>query len=240
MKDLLDSNKVAGAIIIAGVLIAFAILVSDKEMGVEKEVVSQDITQEQSTIDLSIIAPITNESHVRGSSDPLITIYEYSDFECPYCKQFHDILDRIVAEYGGEVRWVYRHYPIENLHTKAMTEAIASECASEMAGPEGFWFFADRFFELSPSNDRTDLGAVFPQIAEELGINVTDFLTCIEEERYRDKVERDLQEALDTGGRGTPWSIIVSHDRSIIIPVEGMYPYEFLAPSIEELLETLR
>src|SRR3990172_9010082 len=98
--------------------------------------------------------------HIRGDPAAPVTLVEYSDFECPFCKRFHGTVKKLVDESGGRVRWVFRHFPLDDLHpVKARKEAVASECAAELGGNDAFWKFADRFFELTPSNNRTDIDA---------------------------------------------------------------------------------
>ena len=101
---------------------------------------------------LENVAPITAKDHIRGSADAEVIIVEYSDTECPFCKRFHETMKQIMAEYSpsGKVAWVYRHFPLDSLHQKARTEAVALECASELGGNDAFWRYADRLFEITP------------------------------------------------------------------------------------------
>ncbi len=80
-----------------------------------------------------------DRDHIRGNPDAPVTLVEYSDFECPFCKRFHPTVKRIVDEYGGRVRWVYRHFPLDEIHpVKARREAAAAECAAELGGNDAF------------------------------------------------------------------------------------------------------
>lgn len=92
--------------------------------------------------------------HIRGSRDAPVTLLEYSDLECPFCKQFHTTLQRATQEYDGKVRWVYRHFPLDALHSKARKEAEAAECA---AAQGKFWEFLDRLFAVAPSNNGLEI-----------------------------------------------------------------------------------
>ncbi|MGB6882161.1 MAG: thioredoxin domain-containing protein, partial [Microgenomates group bacterium] len=98
------------------------------------------------------IPEITEKDYIRGSKDARVFLIEYSDFECPFCKDFHETAQQIVDEYDGQVGWVYRHFPLDVLHAKARTEAIAAECAAELGGNDGFWAFIDKIYEITPSN----------------------------------------------------------------------------------------
>jgi protein-disulfide isomerase len=152
-------------------------------------------------------------------------LIEYSDFECPFCKRFHPTVKRLVDESKGQVKWVYRHFPLDQLHpVKARKEAVASECAAELGGNDAFWKFADRFFELTPSNNRTDIDAVLPRIAGEIGLDKARFASCLASGRHDRRVEEDRRNAVATGGRGTPWSIIVSKSGKTY-PLSGAQPH---------------
>ena len=130
-----------------------------------------------------------------------------------------------MEESKGQVKWVYRHFPIDQLHpVKARKEAAASECAAELGGNDAFWKFADRFYELTPSNNRTDLDTVLPQIAREIGLDEAKFASCLASGRHDRRIEEDRQNAIATGGRGTPWSIIVSKSGKTY-PLSGAQPY---------------
>ncbi len=162
--------------------------------------------------------------HIRGDPAAPATLVEYSDFECPFCKRFHPTAKRLVDESNGQLKWVYRHFPLDELHSKARKEAVASECAAEIGGNGAFWKFADRFYELTPSNDRTDLGTVLPQIAGEIGLDKARFAECLSSGKYDRRIAEDIENATATGGRGTPWSIIVTKSGKTY-PLSGAQPY---------------
>ncbi len=87
----------------------------------------------------------TKEDHVLGNPQASVTIIEYSDFECPYCKQFHPVLKRIVTESNGDVRWIYRNYP---LHQHSFEKLVAAECVAKLKGPDAYWKYSDLLFGL--------------------------------------------------------------------------------------------
>lgn len=183
------------------------------------------------------IRPVAKaRDHIRGNLEAPVTLIEYSDFECPFCKRFHVTVKKLVEESAGQVKWVYRHFPLEELHPgKARREALASECAAELGGNEAFWKFADRFYELTPSNNRTDLDTVLPRIAREIGLDEAKFASCLASGRYDRRVQEDFENAAATGGRGTPWSIIVSK-RGKTYALSGAQPYA----AVKELVERAR
>jgi protein-disulfide isomerase len=159
------------------------------------------------------VPPVGKSDHIYGSPNAPVTLIEYSDFECPFCKRFHGTVKNLVDESRGQVKWVYRHFPIEQLHpVKARKEAVASECAGELGGNDAFWKFADRFFELTPSNNQTDIDTVLPQIAREIGLDKKQFASCLVSGRHDKRIDEDIRNATASGANGTPWSVIVSKD----------------------------
>lgn len=97
--------------------------------------------------DLADKIQVASEDHVRGNASAPVTIVEFSDLQCPYCAAFHPTLQRILQEYGDKVSWVYRHYPIDSIHSKARPGAEAAECVWEQKGDDGFWKFVDGVFK---------------------------------------------------------------------------------------------
>lgn len=172
------------------------------------------------------VRPVAKDrDHIRGNPDAPVTLIEYSDFECPFCKRFHLTAKQVMDEFKGKVRWVYRHFPLDELHpVKARREAVASECAAEIGGNDAFWKFADRFYELTPSNNRTDIDKLVPQIAREIGLDKAKFASCLASGRHDRRVQEDVESATASGGRGTPWSIVVSKSGKTY-PLSGAQPY---------------
>ena len=221
------------AIVIAGALIAGAIyFVGARGDGVATA--PQPKETADNTVELDNMSPITSADHIRGNQDALVTIVEYSDMECPFCARFHSTMQQVVDEYGknGQVSWIYRHFPLDSIHSKARTEAVATECAAELGGNDAFWKYLDRFLELTPSNNQTDINTVLPQIAREIGIDEARFTACVESDKYEKRVEDDYQNAIATGGNGTPWSIIVTKSGKKY-PLSGAQPYA----SVKQLIE---
>jgi protein-disulfide isomerase len=162
---------------------------------------------------LDQMAAIATGDHIRGNPDAPVKIVEYSDPECPFCKRFHDTMKQIMAAYGqsGQVAWVYRHFPIAQLHPKAANEAAAMECANELGGNDKFWAYADRLYEITPSNDGLD-PIELNNIAQYVGLDAEKFSACLASGKYAQHIASDGQNAVDTGGRGTPWSIVVAQN----------------------------
>lgn len=183
------------------------------------------------------VNPVTEADHIKGDIDAPIKIVEYSDFECPFCQRFHNTMNQIMDTYGasGEVAWVFRQFPVEQLHSKAPTVALASECAAELGGDEAFWQFADRYFEVSPSNNQTDIETVIPQLVNEIGLDETAFQSCMDSGELMAEVQADFDNAAATGGRGTPWSILIAPNGETF-PINGAQP----PSAVEQLIDVAR
>jgi len=221
------------AIVIAGALIAGAVYMGTSRGEIQNNPKSQVVEQQQSG-DLEQMSAITSADHIRGNPNAPVKIVEYSDMECPFCKRFHSTMQQVMDEYGkgGQVAWVYRHFPLDSIHSKARPEAIAAECANELGGNDAFWKFTDRFFEITPSNNQTDIETVIPQIVREIGLNETQFASCFERGKYDERIQSDLDNAIATGGNGTPWSIVVTASGKKY-PLSGAQPYEAVKQLIE-------
>ncbi len=201
------------AIVIAGALIGGAVLIANNGGGTttEEKPAAQQI-KPQTTSDVTI-APISGDDWILGSPEAPITIVEYSDTECPFCKNFHTTMQSVIDSYGknGEVSWVYRHFPLTQLHPRAPKEGEALECAGELGGNKGFWDYTNRLYEITPANNGLD-PARLPEIAGDVGLDKDAFATCLSSSKYADTVQSEYDDATRGGGRGTPFSVFVSKD----------------------------
>lgn len=102
--------------------------------------------------------PVTEKDRIAGNPQADLTIVEYSDPECPFCKRFHETMMQAMDEYGkqGKVAWVYRHFPLDAIHSKARHEAEAIECAGELGGNDKFWEYVNTLYKITPSNNQLD------------------------------------------------------------------------------------
>ncbi len=223
------------AIVIAGALIAGAVYFGMNGVGTTG--VPQQQGAEQRTGDLEAMKPVTSDDHIRGDANAPVKIVEYSDTECPFCKRFHPTLLQVMDEYEkrGKVAWVYRHFPLDQLHPKARKEAEATECAAELGGNDKFWAYLDRLMEVTPGNNGLD-PAELPKIAQYVGLDTAKFSECLSTGKYAQKIEEHVQNAVATGGNGTPWSIVVTKSGKKY-PLSGAQPYEAVKQLIDLALK---
>jgi len=184
------------------------------------------LTEEQA----AAIIPVSDNDRVRGSSSTGVYIVEYSDLECPFCQTFHPTAQQAIDEYDGQVAWVYRHFPLDQLHPNARSAAEASECAAEIGGNNGFWSFVDAAFE-----NQTALSNL-STIATAAGLNASAITSCVEAGTHKDGVESQYQGGIAAGITGTPGIFVVnSNGEAWFLP--GAYPIEDLRNFIDEALQ---
>lgn len=226
------------AIIIAGIFIAGAVIYGGGKTANNNivNVPQQRAVEQQQTGDLEKMISISSSDHIRGNQDAPVKIVEYSDTECPFCKKFHATMQQVMDEYGksGKVAWVYRHFPLDQLHSKARKESEATECAAELGGNDKFWAYLDRLMEITPANNGLD-PAELPKIAQYVGLDTAKFNECLSSGRYAQKIEEHVQNAQVTGGNGTPWSIVVGENGKKYA-LSGAQPYASVKTLIEQAL----
>lgn len=125
-------------------------------------------------------------SPVKGAANPYVTIVEFSDFECPFCRQVQRVLAQLIESYGKHVRLVFKHMPLEG-HRNSLPAARAAYCAAKQ---DRFWHFHDALFASTNLS-----GEVFEQIASDLGLGMPKFKACLESEQSRAAVAKDLETA---------------------------------------------
>lgn len=218
------------AILIAGVMVSLSVLTVGGVDIIKQGLPAQ--AEDKDTVVVEEGPQLAKDDYIRGNPDAPITIVEFSDLECPFCKRFHPTVQQALAEYGDQVKWVYRHFPLDAIHSKADTEAEAAECAGELGGSEKFWAYIDRVYEITPSNNGLDLN-LLPQIAKDLGLDQKAFESCLASGKYAEKVESQYQEGIRFGVNGTPGSFVNA------VPVRGALPYENLKAIIDAELQKL-
>lgn len=222
------------AIVVAGILIAGAVLLNNSTPA---KIGGVSDTKSPDSVSVPL-APVTADDYVLGNPDAKIVIIEFSDYECPFCKVFHETMQRIMSEYGktGKVAWVYRQFPLDQLHQKARTESIAALCAGKLGGSTTFWKYTDTIFARTTSNDGLDL-SLLPTFASQIGLNVSAFNTCMQSKEIAEKVENEFQQGVSAGARGTPYSIMLTKDGKQY-PINGAQPYETVKAMIETILKS--
>lgn len=166
---------------------------------------------------------IDKNSHTLGNTKAKVQLVVYSDFECPFCSKHHDTIKQIANEYGDKVFIVFRNFPL-SFHQYAGPAAEAAECASEQGK---FWEYTDSLF----ANQADFADEPWVDLAVGLGLDTDKFQTCIDSDKFKNRVSADLNEGFDNGVEGTPATFINSE------LVSGALPFENFKQIIDSILE---
>ena len=177
---------------------------------------------------------------IYGKPDAVISIIEYSDFECPYCKQFSSVPIEVVNQMPGEVNVVWRDFPLQFHEPMASKEAAAAICVGQQKGNDAFWKFNEGIFKntltngqgLPKSNNIDPLQA----LANEQGIDIEQYKTCISSESVQKRINADIEDGRNAGISGTPGVILVNHKTGGFNVLAGAVPVESLKDAVEKLL----
>ena len=177
---------------------------------------------------------------IYGKPDAVISIIEYSDFECPFCKQFGDIPIHVVDSMPDQVNLVWRNFPLPFHDPMASKEAVAAVCAAQQGGNDAFWKYADGIFKNTRSNGQgmPSSGSVDPllSMAKEQGMNMEKFESCLQSEIVKNQVIADLNDGANAGISGTPGVILINHKTGSFNVLAGAVPEEVLKQEVKNLL----
>ncbi len=141
--------------------------------------------------------PVNNSDHMQGSMDAPLILLEYGDYQCPYCGQAYPIVKQIQSDFGDQLAFVFRNFPLSQMHAHAFHAAEAAEIAAD----EGkFWEMHDIMFENQDQLD--DLGLA--KMADRIGLDPKQFLVNLESNSKKDKVQSDFMSGVESGVNGTP------------------------------------
>jgi protein-disulfide isomerase len=138
-----------------------------------------------------------NPKRARGNANAAVSIVEFSDYHCPFCKRAESVVQEVMAKYDGRVRLVYRDFPLDNLHPRARAAAEAASCAGDQGK---FWEYHDLLLAHAPKASDDDLKG----FATTLVLDMEKFNGCIFQNTHRDAVQRDIDEGTKLGISGTP------------------------------------
>jgi protein-disulfide isomerase len=170
---------------------------------------------------------VTEADHVLGSPDGLVTLIEYGDFQCPHCGAAYPLLKRVQERLGDRLRFVFRHFPLAEIHPNAEHAAEAAESVSAQAGPGAFWAMHDLLFE----NQRNLLDRMLLVYAEKAGADPAVVSSDLETGRYRDVVRESFLGGARSGVNGTPTLFIDG------IRYDGPREEEILVSALELVAE---
>jgi protein-disulfide isomerase len=143
----------------------------------------------------------------QGTKGAPIILIEFSDYECPFCQQANSVIDNILHDYSGKILFIYKDFPLEDLHPHALKAAEAANCASEQ---NQYWQMHNLLFSTQDKLTIVDL----KQDAVQLGLNVAQFNTCLDNEKYADAIRKSISDGLLAGVNATP-TFFVNGDRVV-------------------------
>jgi protein-disulfide isomerase len=165
--------------------------------------------------------PVTPEDHIQGPEAAAVTLVEFGDYECPHCGRAYSIIKRIQKHFGNRLRFVFRNFPLSELHLHAESAAETAE----FAGAHGkFWEMHDLLFE---NQDRLS-EALYLGLAEELSLGPEALRQALEEAKYKARVRADFSSGVRSGVNGTP-TFFINGKRH-----DGPFDYEILVMAQEK------
>jgi protein-disulfide isomerase len=187
---------------------------------------------------LAKMPELTETDHIRGSLDAPVILVEYSDYECPFCNRFHPTMQRVLEEYGNQVAWVYRHFPLSSIHPLAQISAEAGECVASLAGNDVFWQYTDRLFEEAGAATNAGLALSKDKLVEyagELGVSTSAVQNCLDSGEMTELVNAHATGGRSAGISGTPGTILVTQEGDFEL-ISGALPFEQVQSIIEQYL----
>lgn len=225
------------AIVLSGVLIAGAIIFTDKSHATPVAAIQGNTADQQAPVAQKVpdsVLAIKSDDHVIGNPNANVIIIEYSDPQCPFCQRFHETMASIMATYSGEngVAWVYRHFPLDSIHPYARKGAEALECASAQGGNAAFSKFEDEIFSPSTTSIAPD---ALPGLAKTAGLDVAKFTSCLSSGIYAARVDRDYKEGASIGVQGTPYSVAWNKQTKMQQAINGAQSFATVSAVVESL-----
>jgi len=255
-KELEKKTKINTTNIMVGVLVAAAFLIGSlytKVQYLEKNGGSSAKTATQTApLAATPQAPLPESNNpvkvsvdddpVQGDKKAKITMIDFTDYECPFCKRyFDDTFSQIKKEYidTGKIKYVVRDLPL-SFHANAHKEAQAAECTREQGGDKVYFKYHDEIFKRTTSNGTGLALDQLSVIANDLGLNGTALQTCLDSDKYKEEVDKDLADAATVGANGTPTFFIgKSTGNSVIegIKIVGAQPFSAFQAEIDKQLK---
>lgn len=215
-------TTVPGTIILASMIISTSILVSGSNFNVKglaaqkngttttqvvqpSQVPSQPGAAAQPDPGKPVAVSIAGDP-ILGEKNAKLTLVEFSDYECPFCKKaFTDIVSELKKDYidTGKVRLVYKDLPLP-FHQNAAKEAEAAQCAKDQGGDTAYFKYHDKIFTNTTSGGTGISLDQLPTFAKEINLNVAQFQKCLDSGKFKAEIDKDLEEAKKVGASGTP------------------------------------
>lgn len=201
---------------------------------VRQQEAQREAQREAARAQTASLNPVGDTDYVRGNPDARFTLLEFSDYECSFCKRFHETAKEFL-ERNEEVNWVYRHFPLEFHNPLATRQAEAAECVGKVGGNDAFWAYSDAVFERTNSNGNGMDAAELVPMAGELGLDEAAVQECLDGNEFRPKIQLQMQNAQTAGVSGTPGNFLFDNETGNVIPLNGAQPLSTLEAALADL-----
>jgi protein-disulfide isomerase len=177
---------------------------------------------------------------ILGKPDAVISIIEYSDFECPYCKRFAPIPEQVVSDMPNQVNLVWRNFPLDFHNPMATKEAAGALCAAEQGGNPAFWKFTNAIFKATAANGKgmpaKEGEDPLINLADSQGLDLSKFKECLTSETIKKRIFADIEDGKKAGISGTPGVILVNRQTGKVEVLAGAVPIEAVKEAVNKLL----
>lgn len=225
-----QNQQIAGAILIAGLFIAGAILIKDSRPSTPKVE-----TTKQEVVNITNLPPISQNDRISGVSSAKVTIVEYADFQCPFCGKFHkEVKEGLIKDYieKGQVRFIYRDFAF--LGEESIKSALASRCAHDQGK---FWEYHDYLYTHQNGENRGAFSNEnLKSFAVTLGLDKKSFDQCFDSNKYGDQIAQEKQLGKSAGVKGTPKGFILVNEK-VVDTIDGAESASSVRTKIENALK---
>ncbi|MCK4386936.1 MAG: thioredoxin domain-containing protein [Candidatus Pacebacteria bacterium] len=241
MEEKRNKFLIPAALIIAIILITWGVFSSRDKSETANNFTnaanSAETTKKQEEIQISV----KENDHILGNPDALLILISFSDFECPWCKQFHQTMKRIMAEYGksGQVAWIFR--PLSSQNESSQEKVKGAVCVAQLGGNAQYWEYSDKLFEVITSENSVDTNQL-SEIAVKIGLDKNDFANCLSADSTAKLIKDIFQSGIDSGilgtpqdPGGTPYTLAITKSGKVF-PINGAQPYDLVKTMIDLIL----
>lgn len=194
-----------------------------QDLSFTSRLTTSQLVQAVATPTTEVVDVTSDDDPSIGSAEALLTIVEFGDFECPYTKEVSYAARRLASLFGTKVRYIYRDFPLIDVHQDAVRAAEAGECADDQ---HQFWAYHDKLFQNQDDLSLENLIA----IAEQTGLDMAEFETCLADEQFGEEVAEDMAAGIAAGVVGTPTFFFNGRK------IEGAIPEDIFEALIESFL----
>lgn len=219
-----QNNLSAVSIVAAGLVVATSILFNN--------VAVREAQYTEAQWQRATLQNVESGGHLLGSPDAPVKVVLFMDLECPFCKKMHSRIPAFLRKYAGQIAFIFRHYPLTELHPNARLAAEAAECVAHIGGENAFWKYIDAFY----------LGAALPtpdtysSLAQAVGVSPSEFEHCRSSGEVRDIIESDMRQGYLLNISVTPSQVIIADSKLKIIPGSDPTP---IYRAIDEALQAI-